>query len=101
MPIKETKLSYHRDPISLAKVRRETPSRIPNVLKSAPFLFTESHEALGAVDNHDEIQSIFPSTYGRARVSLHPVETPNPSFTSPIRIAVVLSGGQAPGSFIL
>ena len=98
MPLKEVKLVYHRDPITLAKVRRDTPSRIPNVLKSAPSLCIQSHEALGAVDNHEEIESIFPCTYGRPRISLHPVDSPNTDAAAvPIRIAVVLSGGQAPG----
>ena len=65
------------------------------VLQAAPNLGFDSHEALGAVNDHEQIAQQFPRTYGRARISLK--ETAQPVTTAPLRVGVVLSGGQAPG----
>jgi diphosphate-dependent phosphofructokinase len=64
-------------------------------LSSAPNVAFDTHEALGAVADHDDIRNAFPKTYGRARISLRPSETVG--VFSPIKVGVVLSGGQAPG----
>ena len=68
---------------------------LPAILRAGPNLTYESHEALGAVADHEDIQKAFPKTYGRARISLQPAS----SITThtPMRVGVVLSGGQAPG----
>ena len=55
----------------------------------------ENHEALGAVADHEDIQKCFPKTYGLARMSLK--EAKEKKTFSPLRVGVVLSGGQAPG----
>ena len=55
----------------------------------------DSHEALGAVADHADIQKEFPKTYGRARISLK--AAPAPTAKQPLKFGVVLSGGQAPG----
>lgn len=44
----------------------------------------------------EKIKSLFPATYGTARVELVP-GTDADLFHTPINIGVVLSGGQAPG----
>jgi len=54
------------------------------------------NEALGAAADHEEIQKAFPSTYGRPRVTIRS-SPEGQSQPKPIRIGVVLSGGQAPG----
>jgi pyrophosphate--fructose-6-phosphate 1-phosphotransferase len=80
------------------KIRKAVILPIPKVLESTT-LELQHHEALGAFGDHEDIQRLFPTTYGRPRVSLNE----NSSSTSgsaphePLRIGVVLSGGQAPG----
>lgn len=61
----------------------------------APNLTFETHEALGAVADHEDIQKCFPKTYGKARISLKASGTTK--VHEPLRVGVVLSGGQAPG----
>ena len=68
---------------------------LPSILQAGPNLTYESHEALGAVDDHEDIEKAFPKTYGRARISLKPTTTTTTH--TPLRVGVVLSGGQAPG----
>ena len=64
------------------------------VLKNPSQVVIENNEALGAAADHEDIQRAFPSTYGRPRVTIRS----NGDFNSkPLRIGVVLSGGQAPG----
>jgi diphosphate-dependent phosphofructokinase len=55
----------------------------------------DTHEALGAVADHEDIQREFPRTYGRARISLK--KDYSPAAMHPLKFGVVLSGGQAPG----
>jgi hypothetical protein len=65
------------------------------VLSHGANLAYDTHEALGAVADHDDIKKEFPKTYGRARISLKPDFSP--AVMQPLRFGVVLSGGQAPG----
>jgi diphosphate-dependent phosphofructokinase len=65
------------------------------VLELGPHLAMENHEALGAVADHEDIQKCFPKTYGRSRISLKASDVKNAC--KPVRVGVVLSGGQAPG----
>lgn len=84
---------------SLTYIRRVTKPDIPNVLKSVSnfSLSYDSHEALGAVDDHEDIEKQFPHTYGGARISFKKTQSEIASLRDPIRMGVVLSGGQAPG----
>ena len=80
----------------LQRARMVQPMTLPSILQQhGPNLSYESHEALGAVADHEDIKKAFPKTYGRARISLKPAT----SITThtPMRVGVVLSGGQAPG----
>ena len=79
----------------LQEARMAAAMILPAILEHGPNLTYESHEALGAVDDHEDIEKAFPKTYGRARISLK--QAAAPSTTSPLRVGVVLSGGQAPG----
>ena len=92
--LKLHKMEYSEEASQLQKIRQSTLMPLPLVLQTAPFLELSKHEALGAVNDHEDIEKAFPKTYGRARVAL---EKSSVCITNPIRIGVVLSGGQAPG----
>ena len=80
---------------ALQRHRMHAPYALPAVLRNGSKLTLETKEALGAVADHDAIKAAFPTTYGRARVLLQPSEQ---GFEPrPLRVGVVLSGGQAPG----
>lgn len=98
---KKVSLTYHQDTSALGNLRRSTPCALPQVLERAPHISYSSHEALGAVDDHDLIESMFPHSFGGARIALEKIpeaeRDPSKDYNVPLRIAVVLSGGQAPG----
>jgi pyrophosphate--fructose-6-phosphate 1-phosphotransferase len=71
--------------------------RLPKVFSSkalqvVPKLGRPTH----AIRNRDVIKKLFPSTYGQSEVSFAPGKTPA-QMKKPIKVALVLSGGQAPG----
>jgi pyrophosphate--fructose-6-phosphate 1-phosphotransferase len=68
---------------------------LPAVLAS-PNLVCDVKEAAGAAADHEEIQKSFPTTYGQPRIVLQSGPASAASST-PLRVGVVLSGGQAPG----
>lgn len=92
----------------LQQISRRREILLPEVL-STPHLRAVSKEALGAVSDHEEIQRLFPATYGRARKiillsNVFSLETGVlleksgvSSTAAPLNIGVILSGGQAPG----
>lgn len=75
----------------LQRVRRAAKPTLPATL-TAQGIRSEAHESVAASDL--EVQSKFPCTYGGKRVTLHPTDTP---LGKPLKIGLVLSGGQAPG----
>jgi pyrophosphate--fructose-6-phosphate 1-phosphotransferase len=81
---------------ALQTQRTHAPCALPSVLLHGRMLGLQHKEALGAVADHDDIQAAFPTTFGRARVVLTRSEEGLIPAT-PLRIGVVLSGGQAPG----
>lgn len=81
---------------ALQTQRMHAPGALPAVLRNGAKITLENKEALGAVADHDAIRAAFPTTYGRARVVLKPTEDCGVP-ERPLRIGVVLSGGQAPG----
>uniref|UniRef100_A0A0E0L9Y1 Phosphofructokinase domain-containing protein n=1 Tax=Oryza punctata TaxID=4537 RepID=A0A0E0L9Y1_ORYPU len=66
---------------------------LPSVLRS-PFALAEG-PASSAAGNPGEIAKLFPNLFGQPSVSLVP--SPEPASTRPLKVGVVLSGGQAPG----
>lgn len=75
--------------------RRSHAVKTPAVFQGTANLGFKEHEALGAVADKEDIQKAFPKTYGRPRISL---EKKDGSLAgAPLRVGVVLSGGQAPG----
>jgi diphosphate--fructose-6-phosphate 1-phosphotransferase len=97
--LNEVKLEGRSTFSKLQLARRAATSLLPSVFKAAPNLAYETHEALGAVADHADIEKAFPKTYGRARISLKAATgaaAPKGGHV-PLRVACVLSGGQAPG----
>ncbi|KAF0904792.1 hypothetical protein E2562_037151 [Oryza meyeriana var. granulata] len=66
---------------------------LPSVICS-PFDLAEG-PASSAAGNPDEIAKLFPNLFGQPSVSLVP--SAEPASTRPLKVGVVLSGGQAPG----
>ncbi|XP_006656840.1 pyrophosphate--fructose 6-phosphate 1-phosphotransferase subunit beta [Oryza brachyantha] len=66
---------------------------LPSVLRS-PFALADG-PASSAAGNPGEIAKLFPNLFGQPSVSLVP--SPEPASTRPLKVGVVLSGGQAPG----
>jgi hypothetical protein len=100
MPLQQFHLEGRDTFSKLQEVRRETANLLPDIIKQGPHLSYDSHEALGAVADHEDIEKAFPKTYGRARISLKSdadASKKAPEQLKPLRVAVVLSGGQAPG----
>ena len=69
---------------------------LPSVLQSC-HLEIENKEALGAVADHEDIEKAFPNTYGMPRIVLKPASGEEPATRKPLKVGVVLSGGQAAG----
>jgi diphosphate-dependent phosphofructokinase len=80
----------------LQEIERRKEIMLPTVLKSAHLQY-ENKEALGAVSDHADIEKWFPKTYGKARIHLTPATGESPAQRKPLKVAVVLSGGQAAG----
>lgn len=77
----------------MQRTRQLASPVLPAVLQSGSFTL-EIKEALGAAADKEKIQALFPATYGKPRVLI----VPGPeAVTNPLKVGVVLSGGQAPG----
>jgi hypothetical protein len=61
------------------------------------YVFHRAHQIRGWLDRSlaDEIAKLFPNLFGQPSASLVP--SAEPAATRPLKIGVVLSGGQAPG----
>lgn len=79
---------------ALQDIERRKIVTLPKILHTTSLVL-ENKEALGAVDDHEDIEKLFPNTYGMARVVL--AEGSARTTSNPLKIAVVLSGGQASG----
>ena len=79
----------------LQEIERRKEIALPKILQTVN-LELDNKEALGAVDDHEDIQKLFPNTYGMSRVVLKESSS-GPASSKPLKIAVCLSGGQASG----
>ncbi|HEY5038178.1 MAG TPA: diphosphate--fructose-6-phosphate 1-phosphotransferase [bacterium] len=71
--------------------------KLPKVLLSSPSKVTvKTGRPTRAVSDRDAVQKHFPATYGQGEVSFASGKAPS-SLNKPLKVAVVLSGGQAPG----
>jgi hypothetical protein len=61
------------------------------------YVFHRAHRICGWLDRSvaDEIAKLFPNLFGQPSASLVP--SAEPAATRPLKVGVVLSGGQAPG----
>lgn len=76
----------------LQRIRKADCPRLPSVLVSGAGVACDTHEAMKAID--EEVRTKFPVTFGSGRVTMKTSPTP---LGKPLRIGLVLSGGQAPG----
>jgi pyrophosphate--fructose-6-phosphate 1-phosphotransferase len=81
-PLEQTRLAYQ--------------PRLPRILsRSVTTLGLTEGEPTSAVGDETELRERFPRTFGRPE--LHIAEGSGPPDAAPLKVGVVLSGGQAPG----
>ena len=85
-----------KNPVSpLQAARAAYKPKLPKMLASKSVAVKKGR-ATKSISNQAAIRDLFPNTYGQPEVSLSPgkggIKTPKP-----IKVALVLSGGQAPG----
>ena len=77
----------------LQKARATYQPKLPSVLRE--HVHAVSGDATKSVDDMEEIQKLFPNTYGLPLVTFE--KSGEPDAKEPINVGVILSGGQAPG----
>lgn len=81
----------------LQSARSSYQPKLPKVLAGKPFkVALKSGRPTRAVGDRAAIQKLFPKTYGQPEVSFVPGKA-SASIGKPLKVALVLSGGQAPG----
>ena len=81
---------------TLQKARYEYSPKTPKVLnEKISDICAELGEATQAVADHEDVKSLFPNTYGKPLVVFK--KGKNTMENKPLRVGVILSGGQAPG----
>ncbi|MFA6817118.1 MAG: diphosphate--fructose-6-phosphate 1-phosphotransferase [Lentisphaeria bacterium] len=79
----------------LQKARASYSPKLPPILKKfGPFATAVSGAPTQSVADHEAIKTLFPDTYGVPAIEFKAGEKDK---TTPIKVAVILSGGQAPG----
>jgi pyrophosphate--fructose-6-phosphate 1-phosphotransferase len=85
-----------REASALEKARLKYDPKLPEILRPGiRSTAVEEGKATAALRNPEEIRKLFPRTYGQPAVRL--VSGPGPKEAKPLKVGVVLSGGQAPG----
>ncbi len=84
---------YNMKKSALQKARATYQPKLPIVLTGA--VKAVEGKPTTSVADQEEIQKLFPNTYGLPE--LHFEKNPNPVPGKPINVGVILSGGQAPG----
>jgi len=79
---------------NLQKARYEYKPKLPNVLKNISLVKVIKGKLTSSVSDADELKNIFPNTFGLPLINFVVGEKQN---SEPINVAVILSGGQAPG----
>ena len=85
-----------KSPLQIA--RQSYQPKMPVALQGAVRLV--EGEKTQSVADQEEIQKLFPNTYGLPVITMEPVKGQGdqvPSTKEPFNIGVILSGGQAPG----
>ncbi len=71
--------------------------KLPKVLSGSPAkVAVKFGKGTHSISDREAVQKLFANTYGQPEVSFVPGKAPA-SLTKPIKVALVLSGGQAPG----
>ena len=77
--------------------RSDYEPKLPKVLAGkASKVAVKNGKVSQSISDQAEIKKLFPSTYGQPEVSFVPGKA-SASMNKPIKVALVLSGGQAPG----
>ena len=79
---------------NLQKARYEYKPKLPNVLKNISLVKVIKGKLTSSVSDADELKNIFPNTFGLPLINFEVGEKQD---SEPINVAVILSGGQAPG----
>eukprot|EP00300_Choanocystis_sp_HF-7_P012400 c17874_g1_i1.p1 GENE.c17874_g1_i1~~c17874_g1_i1.p1 ORF type:complete len:1266 (+),score=315.83 c17874_g1_i1:61-3798(+) len=98
--LRQGKIALQEGCSDLKRERQRFIPPVPNVLKNLGRRAMVEKEAptLVSGEEKDLMQGIFPHTFAKPRVELVEIEADSDSnVTRPLRVAVVLSGGQAPG----
>ena len=77
---------------NIQKERAAYQPKLPAVMQGTVIAI--DGEATQSVDDKEEIQKLFPNTYGMPVVTFAPSEK---TVTEQFNVGVILSGGQAPG----
>ncbi len=78
----------------LQKTRAAYKPKLPAVFHEGPSLQIREGQPTVSVADQEQIKALFPNTYGLPSVTFEPGEKPA---CTPLNVAVILSGGQAPG----
>src|SRR6185369_12909929 len=81
----------------LQAARRAYQPKVPKILSlKSSQVGVKIGKASKSITDQAAIQSLFPKTYGQGEVSFVSGKAAS-SFSKPLRVALALSGGQAPG----
>eukprot|EP00298_Acanthocystis_sp_HF-20_P013097 c20205_g1_i4.p1 GENE.c20205_g1_i4~~c20205_g1_i4.p1 ORF type:complete len:1220 (+),score=639.22 c20205_g1_i4:36-3662(+) len=87
---------YFYSPLQKERLKFQPP--LPKILRNSPTnIVIHEKEALAAQSDSEKIQELFPKTFGQPRVEFYEGDNKVVNSQKPLRIGVVLSGGQAPG----
>ena len=86
-------------PSELQRQRLATSNTLPNVLQKAENRKIVKGQPTSAAGDQSDIKRLFPNLYGQKSISFttSPTDNSTSNRKAPLRAAVVLSGGQAPG----
>ncbi|MDA3871768.1 MAG: diphosphate--fructose-6-phosphate 1-phosphotransferase [Candidatus Marinimicrobia bacterium] len=79
---------------NLQKARYEYKPKLPNVLKNISLVKVVKGKLTSSISDADELKNIFTNTFGLPLINFEVGKKQN---SEPINVAVILSGGQAPG----
>lgn len=79
----------------LQQLRASYQPKLPNVLKGGLKMVVG--DPTESVADQEQIEQLFPTTYGMPQITFVPDDKPQKADVKPINVGVILSGGQAPG----
>jgi len=79
----------------LQQLRASYQPKLPNALKGGLKMVVG--DPTESVADQEQIEQLFPTTYGMPQITFVPDDKPQKADVKPINVGVILSGGQAPG----